>query len=73
MFYEKLNKELRAFEERSTLTRYSHNVWNVGNNSYYVEYYEEKLYWVKDYTFGIVSMVRANNPKEAVEKVNNTK
>lgn len=77
MFDELLNKEVRAFIKRATdeNKRWQRNVIVVDEyHTYYVEYYQERLYWVYDYNTRNISMVYAGDPSEAVRQTHyNTK
>ena len=70
MFDELLNKEVRAFIKRATdeNKRWQRNVIVKDKyHTYYVEYFEERLYWVYNYNTKIISMVYASDPVEAVK------
>ncbi len=70
MFEELLNKEVRAFIKRATdkTQRWGGNIIRTDiTHAFYVEYYQERLYWVYSYNNKIISMVYASNPSEAVK------
>jgi hypothetical protein len=75
MFESLLNKELRSFIKRATNeisrwqknSHWQNNVFVIDNHTYYVEYYQERLYWVYDYNKEKTIMVYANSPSEAVK------
>lgn len=70
MFESLLNKELRAFIKRATdvQKRWQSNVIVIDiYHTYYVEYYQERLYWVYDYNKEKTIMVYADSPSEAVK------
>jgi hypothetical protein len=65
-----LNKEYRAFVNRATdvQKRWQSNVIVIDiYHTYYVEYYQERLYWVYDYNKEKTIMVYADSPSEAVK------
>ena len=70
MFERLLNKELKSFVKRATD---KNNRWERNEVCtsiyfvYYVEYYEERLYWVYDYINTTTTMIYASSPSEAVE------
>lgn len=69
MFEQLLNKELKAFVKRATDkdSRWDRNkVCTSIYFVYYVEYYEERLYWVYDYNTTTTTMIYASSPSEAV-------
>ena len=69
MFERLLNEELKAFVKRA---KDKHNRWERNkvytniNFVYYVEYEEERLYWVYDYITKTTTMIYASSPSEAV-------
>lgn len=70
MFESLLNKEYRAFVNRATdvQKRWQSNVIVIDiYHTYYVEYYQERLYWVYDYNKEKTIMVYADSPSEAVK------
>lgn len=70
MFEEMLNQKVREFRKRATdeNKRWQHNVIVIDEyHTYYVEYYQERLYWVYNYNTKIISMVYASDPVEAVK------
>ena len=70
MFERLLNEELKAFVKRATDKdgRWDRNkVCTSIYFLYYVEYYEERLYWVYDYITKTTTMIYASSPSEAVE------
>ena len=70
MFEEILNQKVREFRNRAND---EHKRWKSNEividiyHTYYVEYYQERLYWIYDYNTKIISMVYASNPEEAVK------
>lgn len=69
MFERLLNEELKAFVKRATDKdgRWGRNkVCTSIYFLYYVEYYEERLYWVYDYITTTTTMIYASSPSEAV-------
>lgn len=66
MFEMELNKRIKEFKNRA-----NHPSWKNERciDGLYCEYYEERTYWVYNYEKDIIYMVKAGNPKEAVEKV----
>ena len=70
MFESLVNKELRSFIKRATdeKRRWQNNVIAIDIcHTYYVEYYQERLYWVYDYNKEKTIMVYADSPSEAVK------
>ena len=70
MFESLVNKELRSFIKRATdeKRRWQSNVIVIDiYHTYYVEYYQERLYWVYDYNKEKTIMVYADSPSEAVK------
>ena len=70
MFETLVNTELRAFVNRATdvQQRWKNNVIVTDiYHTYYVEYYQERLYWVYDYNKEKTIMVYADSPSEAVK------
>lgn len=70
MFESLVNKELRSFIKRATdeNRRWQSNVIAIDTcHNYYVEYYQERLYWVYDYLKEKTTMVYADSPSEAVK------
>lgn len=72
MFEEILNQKVREFRNRANDER---KRWKSNEividiyHTYYVEYYQERLYWIYDYNTKIISMVYASNPEEAVKNI----
>jgi hypothetical protein len=74
-FDEVLNQEYRAFVNRATdvQKRWQSNVIVTDiYHTYYVEYYQERLYWVYDYNSKLITMIYASNPYEAVKNLEYT-
>ena len=69
MFEQLLNKELKDFVKRAND---KDNRWDRNKVCtsiyfvYYVEYEQERLYWVYDYITKTTTMIYASNPSEAV-------
>ena len=69
MFEQLLNEELKAFVKRATDkdSRWDRNkVCTSICFVYYVEYEQERLYWVYDYITKTTTMIYASSPSEAV-------
>lgn len=63
MFEELLNKKVREFKARAKRKEYQ-EMNKIGHC--YVEYYQERLYWVYDYDTNLITMIYASSPSEAV-------
>ena len=69
MFEKLLNKKLNDFVQRANDkdNRWERNkVCTSIYYVYYVEYYEDRLYWVYDYISTTTTMIYASSPSEAV-------
>lgn len=68
MFEELLNKRVREFLVRTKKGQFASNIIIGSKSDYYVEYFQERLYWVYNYGTEQITMIFASSPKEAVEK-----
>lgn len=68
MFEELLNKEVRQFLNRAKSGKFQRNEVIGSKSDYYVEYYQERLYWLYNYGTEQIMMIYAGSPKEAVEE-----
>ena len=68
MFEELLNKEVRQFLNRAKSGKFQRNEVIGSKSDYYVEYFQERLYWLYDYDTNQITMIYASSPKEAVEE-----
>lgn len=73
MFEQLLNKEIRAFKNRSKNPKFDKNIIALDEYfTYYVEYYQEATYWVLDMTTLTIFMLTASSPLSAVKQVHYT-
>lgn len=66
MFYKILNEQVKQFINRAKGGYFSHNIIK-GKKDYYVEYYQESLYWVYSYETNKITMIYARSPYDAVK------
>ena len=68
MFEEMLNKRVREFLVRTQRGQFSNNIILGKKSDYYVEYFQERLYWVYNYGTEQITMIFASSPQDAVEE-----
>lgn len=69
MFEEMLNSQVREFLNRANdkQERWKNNIVVVDEYFvYYIEYMQERLYWVYDYNSQVITMIYASSPSEAI-------
>lgn len=63
------HERLKEFITRAKMKYKKHNIID----NHYVEYMEQRLYWIYDYKTEFVTMVYANNPTMAVLSITENK